>query len=205
MTTGFPPSPTYRSIFGGIAVAILIVLCFMFLGSIVKYFGAAFTFIPAKLGLIQIATRAEVIPVDLTASPTLLTINKGGRYQLYTDNYDLLVINDAVVAADAKPWLKINPAGKDMEVSITLVERGLTIYDTPLVKGRPVASFVITEPGEYAIIHPTRPTTAYIVPDYTTGKENLIKFLIFAQILALFLIARDIWGTLRDRKKSKEG
>jgi len=205
MTTGTPPPPTYRSIFGGIAVVVLILFGFIFLGNIVKYAGATLTFIPAKLGLIQVVTREELILIDLSVSPTSFTIRKAGHYSLFTDNYDLLVINDAVLAAGAKPWLKIRSANNnDEEISIALVGRGLAIYDTPLAKGRPVAAFEITEPGEYTIIHPTRPTSAYIVPDYTTGNENWINFLIIIQIAALILIIRDIRGALRDKKKTSE-
>ncbi len=202
MTTGTPPPPTYRSIFGGIAVVVLILLGFIFLGKIVKYVGAVLTFMPAKLGLIQVVTREELIPIDVSVSPTSFTISKAGRYSLFTDNYDLLVINDAVLAAGAKPWLKIRSVSNhDEEINITLVGRGLAIYDTPLAKGRPVAIFEIIQPGEYAITHPTRPTSAYIVPDYTTGNENLIYFFIIIQIVVLIIITRDIRGALRDRKK----
>lgn len=204
MNNGLPPSPTYRSIFGGIAIFVLIILCFMFLGDIIKYAGAVFTFIPSKLGLIQVATRKELIPVDLSVSPTSFAIRKVGHYWLYTDNYDLLVINDAVLAADAKPWLKIKSVSDTDEfIGVTLVERGLTIYDTPLAKGRPVAIFEITKPGEYTLTHPTRRVIAYIVPDYTTGSENLIRFIVIIQVIILLIIF-NILRALRYRKKNSE-
>ena len=78
------------------------------------------------------------------------------------------------------------------------------IYDTPLANGRPMVTFEITKPGEYTITHPTRPTTVYIIPDYTTGKENWINFLVVLQVVALIIIIRDIRGALRDRKKPIE-
>jgi hypothetical protein len=205
MTTGAPPPPTYRNIFGGIAVVVLILIGFIFLGNIVKYVGAALTFIPAKLGLIHVVTPEELIPIDLGVSPTPFVVSKAGRYSFFTDNYDLLVINDAALAAGAKPWLKIASASNsDEEISVTLVGRGLAIYDTPLAKGRPVATFEITQPGEYTIAHPTRPARAYIVPDYTTGKENLLNFFIIVQIVGLILVIHDIRGALRDRKKTSQ-
>jgi len=205
MTIGTPPPPTYRSIFGGIAVVVLLLMGFMFLGNIVKYVGATFTFIPAKLGLIQAVTRAELIPVDFSKSPTSFTIKKPGRYMLFTDNYDLLVINDAVLAANSKPWLKIRSVSNDNEeINITMIERGLTIYDTPLASGRPTVAFEITEPGEYTITHPTRPTSIYIVPDYVSGQEGLINFLILVQVVVLIVVIRDIRGAVRDRKKAGE-
>jgi len=201
MAIGNPPSPTFRSIFGGIGIVVLILLGFVFLANIVKFVGATFTFIPAKLGLIQVVKSEEVIAIDVSSSPTSITINEAGRYSLYVDNYDLLTINDAVVAGNAKPWFNIEFAktGENLN-SITLVERGLAIYDTPLAKGRPVATIDFPQPGEYIFIHPRRPATAYFLPDYTTGHESFIIFLIIVQVVALIIIIRDIWGALRSRK-----
>jgi hypothetical protein len=123
----------------------------------------------------------------------------------YTDNYDLLVINDAIVTAGAKPWFRLESLQNNaQEFNITLIERGLTIYDTPLAKGRPVARFNITQPGEFTVTHPIRPTNVYIVPDYITGNEGWINFLAIIQIVALILIIRDILGAVRDRKKTSK-
>src|SRR5438093_9444745 len=115
MTTGNPPSPTFRSIFGGIVIAVLILIGFIYLGDVLKYAGAALTFVPAKLGLIQVATREEIMPIDFSTSPTTFTISKAGHYSFFTDDYDLLVINDAVLAAGAKPWFKIRSASNNNE------------------------------------------------------------------------------------------
>lgn len=203
MTLGYPPAPTFRSIFAGIAAFVILLIAFLSIGSLIKFLGATLTFIPAKLGLIQVVTRQELIPVDMSAPQTSIAIKKAGRYALFTDNYDLLVINDAVVASDAKPWLKITPVDPNRtEIGVNLVKRGLAIYDTPVVKGRPVATFEITEPGEYTLTHPTRPTVAYILPDYTTGNENWIIFLMILQVIILAFIVRDIFGTIKERKKA---
>ena len=201
MTTGTPPQPTFRSIFAGIAIVLLIFLGFLSLSNLVKYVGAALTFIPGKLGLIHVVSSNEVMPVDMSTSPTKLTFTKPGRYSFFTDNYDLLVINDAIIESKGKPWLKIFTESKD-EIEITLIERGLAIFDTPLAKGRPAATFEITEPGMYTMNHPTRPMVAYIVPDYTTGRENWIVFLMISQIMVIVWIVRDIWASRNAKKNS---
>jgi hypothetical protein len=197
---GEPPSPTFRSIFGGIIVAVLLFLAFMNLSTVLKYAGAVLGFIPGKLGLIQVVKPQEVIPVDVTTSPTVINIPQPGIYMLYTDNYDLLVINDAVVEAGSKPWLKIE--GEDgEEIPVRLVERGLAIYDTIWAKGRPVAKFAIAKPGNYSIRHPSRPDEADIVPDYITGHENWIIFLFGLELAALIMIVLDIRRAIRSRRK----
>jgi len=199
---GEPPSPKFRSIFGGIALGILLLLAFLNLPILVKYTGAALTFLPGKLGLMQVVKSGEVLPVDMTTSPTAITFTKPGNYLLYTDNYDLLVINDAIAQQKEKAWFKIDT--KDGEsIKITLLSRAMAIYDTPLAKGRPVALFTITSPGNYIMTHPARPTFAYIVPDYTSGRENWITFLILAEVVFLFIVIRDIRGAIRSRKMNK--
>jgi len=203
MTAGHPPSPTFRSIFGGIAALVLLLLGFLFLGNIVKQIGMIFTFLPSKLGLIETVTRKELITMDMTESPTIINFNKAGKYLLYTDNYDLLVIHDAVVESNAKPWIKILTAD-EKELDFTLVGRGLKIYDTPLAKGRPTISFEITEPGEYVFIHPRRSIKSYIVPDYITGHEGFINFLIIVQVVVLIIIIIDIRNSLREKKKKSD-
>lgn len=199
---GAPPPPTFRSIFAGFSLGILLLLAFFNLPVLFKYTGAVLTFIPAKLGLIQVVRSQDVMPVDITTSPTSIAFEKPGDYVLYTDNYDLLVINDAVVEAGEKAWFKIETEDAE-SIDVTLVSRGMAIYDTPLAKGRPVALFKITNPGTYIWTHPSRPTLAYIVPDYTSGKENWITFLIIAELVVLVIVVRDIRGFIRSRKKNK--
>ena len=71
------------------------------------------------------------MPVDFHLSPTSITFTKPGRYLLYTDDYDLLVVNDAIIAANSKPWLNIQSESGE-PVQVGLIERGMAIYDTPL-------------------------------------------------------------------------
>ena len=181
MTTVLPPQPAFRSIFGGIALVAISILAFLNIDKIVKFTGAILTFIPSKLGLIQVVFRDEVMPVDMHSTPTSLTFTNPGRILLYTDNYDLLVINDAILAAKAKPWINIlSDSGEPVQVR--LIERGMAFYDTPLARGRPVASFEIAYPGDYTMMHPRRPINAYIVPDYTSGNEGTTSFIMWLEI-----------------------
>jgi hypothetical protein len=184
MTQGLPPKPTCLSIVGGILLTVVILAAFAFLPNMVKWVGAALTFVPAKLGLIRVVEPAEVIPVDMTDSPTNVEFVNAGHYVLYTANLDLLSINEAVLSAKAKPWFQLI-GGSGEKVAISMVERGLAIYDTPLARGRPVALFEITTPGQYSMLHPRRPDFTYVVPDYTSGEEGAITFYALVQAVAL--------------------
>lgn len=197
---GEPPSPTCRSIFAGIAGVVLLILAFFKLPTLVKYTGAVLAFIPSKVGLMQVVRPEEVIPVDMSTSPTSITFTQPGNYILYTDNYDLLVINDAVVEAGAKPWLKIEAESGD-SIQIDLVSRGMAFYDTVLAEGRPVAAFTIETPGTYLMIHPTRPLEVdKIVPNYTSGHESLITIIFIVELVILVIAIRDIRAAIRSRK-----
>lgn len=200
---GEPPPPTIRSIIAGISLGLLLLLAFLNLPILFKYSGAILTFLPGKLGLMQVVKPEEVIPVDMSTSPTRITFNKSGMYILYTDDYDLLVINDAVAGSGAKPWLKIETEG-GVHVGVKLIDRGLAIYDTPLAKGRPVATFDITVTGAHILTHPGRPVIAYIVPDYTSGHEGWINFLIIAELVALIIIIRDIRKAINALKENRQ-
>jgi hypothetical protein len=199
MNGGLPPQPTFRAIFGGIALLVILILAFLNIPKIIKYIGATLTFIPSQLGLFQVVSRNEVMPVDIHSSPTSITFTKPGRYLLYTDNYDLQVINDAIIAANGKPWVNIqSESGEPVQVS--LITRGMAIYDTPLAGGRPVVGFEIVSPGVYSMAHPRRPVNIYIVPDYLSGKEGKITFYICLEIVIVVLA---IWYFSQRRRTGK--
>jgi hypothetical protein len=174
---------------------VLLCTAFFALPNLVKWGGAVFTFLPAQLGLIDVVAPAEVRPVHMGQNPTAITFDQPGKFALFTQNFDLLVINDAVVAAHSKPWIKV-VASDGREVPVTLVERGMSFFDTPFAKGRPVALFEITEPGTYNMRHPTRDDFTYIVPDYTFGREGWI---IFWMLLQLAIVAAGAWYWMRKR------
>lgn len=181
MTTGAPPSPSYRSIILGVLLAVLLLAAVLRMADLVKLTGAALMFLPARLGLVDMVARDEVIQLDFSSSPTTVEFVAPGPYLLYTNNYDLLVINDAVLESDAPPWLSATAASGD-PVDLELVERGLIPFDTPLARGRPVARLLILGVGQYSIVHPRRPTQVYVVPDYITDR---IGFLTLASVMEI--------------------
>jgi hypothetical protein len=185
MTTAIPRQPTIGSIVIGIALFIVAFLAFLRLPDVVKFAGVALMYVPAKVGLVDMITPQEVIPFSLAENPSTVTFTSSGQYLLYLNNYDLLVIHDAVVASDSKPWLKIQSENLNTEVELALLSRGLAWYDTPFAPGRPVVSFRIDQPGEYKIIHPTRLDSASIVPDTTSGKEPLFTFWALVEVALL--------------------
>lgn len=182
MTAGLPKQPTIGSIVIGISLFIAALLAFLRLPDVIKYTGTALMYVPAKVGLIDMVMPQDVIPMSLAKNPSSVIIPSAGRYMMYVNNYELLVVHDAVVEGHSKPWMKIHSENPGTEVAITLIGRGLAWYDTPFAPGRPVISFTIDQPGEYVVVHPVRPDTAYFVPDTLTGKESRITFWVLAEI-----------------------
>ena len=202
MTTldGEAPAPTFRSILAGIAAAILVFMAFFNLPILFKSVGAVLGFVPDKLGLIHTVHADEVIEVDLSVSPSSIAIPKPGDYVLYTGNYDLLVINDAVVEAQSDGWLTMKSENGD-SIPVRFISRAMAWYDTIYAKGRPVATFSIEAPGTYTITHPTRHDAASIVPNYVSGRENLITFIYLVEVAILVFIVWDIRGAIRERRR----
>jgi len=200
MTTGLPKQPSISSILVGIGLFILVFLAFLRLADVIKFAGTALMFVPAKLGLIDMVMPDEVIPLSLAENPTSIQLPEPGRYLVYLNNYDLLVVHDAVVAGNSKPWIKIKPENSDTQINVTLIGRGLTWYDTPFAAGRPVATFTIDQPGTYHVTHPAYPDVAYVVPDTLTGKESRITFWVLAEI---GLIAGTVFYATRKRRAAR--
>jgi len=204
MTTGLPKPPTFRSIFLGIALSIIALLAFFRIADVVKYTGTALMYVPAKLGLIDMVTPKDVIPLPLEENPSLVTIPSPGQYAMYLNNYDMLVVHDAIVARDADPWMKLQSEDLDTQVELILIGRGLTWYDTPFARGRPVVTFTIDQPGTYQFTHPARPDNMYLVPDTITGKESLITFWVLAEIALIcgvvFYIVRRRTASIREQR-----
>ena len=189
MIAGLPKPPTCLSIGLGISLFILSFLALFRIPDIVKSTGLMLMFIPAKLGFIDVVMPLDVVPHSIDRNPSTITISEPGQYFFYTDNYDLLVINDAIAGTDAKPWLNMQSTESGVKVEVTMVERGLSIFDTPFAHGRPVLMFTIAEPGTYLMMHPTRPGNyLFLVPDLTTGKENLILFVIAVEVVLVGIV-----------------
>jgi hypothetical protein len=183
-------APRTRSIILGIAAFLVLVMLILSLGDLTKWVGAAFMFIPARLGLIQQVTAADVIPVDLSTNPTRVEITRPGLYALYAGDRSLLEMALDAESKRGQPWanIKFIPGGE--KVPVSFVARGLTLYDTPLAKGRPVFSVTIKSAGTYEIQHPVRPVIIAIVPDLTSGNECTLGafFIIQLAIIAYFPI-----------------
>ena len=189
MTAGLPKPPTCLSIGLGISLFILSLLALFRIPDIVKSTGMALMFVPAKLGIIDMVMPQDIVSQPIEHNPSTITISKSGYYFFYTDNYDLLVINDAIAGSDAKPWLNMQSTESGVKVEVTMVERGLSIFDTPFAHGRPVLMFTIAEPGTYLMMHPTRPGNClFLVPDLTTGKENFILFVIAVEVALVGMV-----------------
>jgi len=210
MTAGLPEQPTFRSIFLGIALFIIALLAFFRIADVVKYTGTVLMYVPSKLGLIDMVMPKDVIPLPLEENPSLITIPAAGQYVMYLNNYDMLVVHDAVVASDTKPWMKLQSENLDTQVKLTLIGRGLTWYDTPFARGRPVVTFKIDQPGTYQFMHPARQDFMYLVPDTMTGKESRITFWVLAEIaliggVVFYIFRRRTASTREQHLKILEG
>lgn len=182
-------APRVLAIVGGVIIFLILLIAFFSLAQVVKSFGNIFLFIPDQLGILQTVKRTEIAEVNMQHPPTYLQFDQPGLYTVYTVDYDLLVINDELIAHQAEPWLKIKEMATGQYVQVDYVERGLRIYDTPLAKGRPIHLFFIKDPGLYEISHLTRDASIFFLPDYLTGNEDLLAFSYLAQFAALVLIA----------------
>lgn len=175
-------SPKLTSIMGGILLAILLLIGLCMLGSVVKSIGSAVLFLPAQLGVLSQVRAADVATLDMQHSPSMLAFARPGLYHVYTADLDLLETAAALEASDAEAWLTIRSARSGEEVPVSIVTRGVRPYDTPHAPGRPILSFALRTPGEYILIHPSRPVTVAVVPDYTTGKETTLVLAALAEM-----------------------
>ncbi len=181
-------SPTIFAILAGVIVFIILLIAFFTLGQVVKSFGNVFLFLPDRLGILQTAKRTEIAEVTMSNPPTELYFEKPGLYTVYTNDYDLLVINDEIAKHKLDPWLKITEISSGKPIKVGYVERGLRIYDTPLAKGRPIHTFYIETPGAYEIGHVTKPVSITFLPDYMTGNEDLIAISYLTQLAILLAV-----------------
>lgn len=198
---GYRP-PRIRSILLGIALVVIVLVFLCSLSQVVKWIGAAFLYLPDRLGLVRMVTADEAIPVDLASQSNTIRIPAAGRYEVFVADYDLLKLSDDMSAGGALPWLKITRAGTDATLPIAYVTRGLVPYDTPVVPGRPVLAVEVSEAGEYVLLHTVRRVTIWIVPDYTTGNESRILGVIAAQVLILMIILGSVY--IRRQQKMQE-
>ncbi len=192
--------PKIMNILLGILASVAVILAIGHLSSVVKWTGAALLFIPARLGVVQQVSQAEVVSIDFSTSPSQVFFPSAGRYAFYTSNHELLVITDEVIDSESDPWLVVT-SSRSERLPVGYITRGLAMYDTPLADGRPIFSFEVPAPGVYTVVHPTRPLlTAHFVRDYITGQERLYKNILLGEILAIIAVV----GLLAYRRQLKK-
>jgi hypothetical protein len=201
-------APRFRDILLGVTALVILLVAFINLGAVVKFVGAGLLVIPSMLGITQVVGSQEISVYDLSTSPTLVGISQPGRYAVYAYDYDSLTISDQLEEAGATPWITLKSQVTRRAVPTSYVGRGLRLYDTYLAKGRPVLTFVITQPGIYLMYHPTRSATISVVRDYVTGKERILALSILAQIAVVviplaFLFTRRYLARLNARKAAQ--
>ena len=172
--------PKLRSILAGIALFCAILGFFAVLPEAIKWAGYPLLWLPARLGLVNQVTVAAVQSFDLATPPNQMVASTVGRYAVYTRDSDLLALE--LVAT--RPWLNVSALVTGERAPAYLVPRGLRPYDTPLALGRPVLTFVVDTPGvyEFSRVMLSPPELVSVVPDYVTGKEKVINFLMLSQL-----------------------
>ena len=192
--------PSFGQIGLGIAVFLLVLALIWTIPSTLKPVGNLFLAIPQRLGLVQPVTPAELIAIDLSQpSPASFEIAQPGRYAIFTDDYELLLL-DVESGQTTPPWLKMRSLATGQTVDLRRVERGARPYDSRLVAGRPIFAFEVAAPGRYGITYPSRPAVVTVAPDYTTGKETLL-FVAYAVQLAVLLAPFVLIGYRRYQRK----
>lgn len=182
MVVAYYRAPTFRSIAGGLFVLALLLFLLCSIGQLVRWMGSALLLIPAALGMVEQVRPGDVRAIDIRTSPSLIWIEKPGRYAVYTDSLELLEITDNLIAARAKPWLAIRNTATGQAVPVAFVERGVIIFDTPLASGRAIFAFDIPEAGSYELTHLTRRTTLTLTPDYVTGNEGKLMLIVAIEL-----------------------
>ncbi len=182
-------------------VIVLILLCS--LSQTVKWIGAGLLYLPDRLGFIRVVKASEVVPVDLSQQSNGVDFTTAGRYQVFVDDLDLLKLTDDMAIGNAPPWMTVTSADTGARLDLTYVQRGLLPYDTPVVPGRPVLAFVVSEPGEYTLVHTTRRVTVWLVPDYTTGSEGKILGAMGAQVLVILMILGALYIQRQQKRQDR--
>ncbi len=195
--------PAFRNILIGIVLAgALVFLLVGALAQVVKWAGQPFLILPSMLGLTGLVMPADVQHASLNTLGDTLQFNHAGRYALYTSNWDLLELTEKSLQQQRKPWLVITSQMSGTEVPVSYVERGLRPYDTPFAPGRPVMTFVIPAFGFYTVRHPDSAAGIALAPDYTTGREAAVAWLMAAQAALVALSLAVVSGQRYARRRT---
>jgi len=203
METNQAGQPKIISIVIGVVFFAALLAVFLSLGEVVKLAGAPFLFLPVKLGLVEEVTASEVIHFNLNTRETTLDFKSPGRYVLYTADLDLLEITNALEAAKAEPWLKVQSQTEGETAAVSFVRRGLCPFDSALARGRPVFTFAIETPGVYVLRHPARKVAVAILPDAITGKEGVLALAYILQVGFLLGLAGILFYRARSNRSKR--
>ena len=196
--------PTVRNILLGILLFAVMLAFLGYLGDITKWTGELLYFLPSRFGLIERVRPHEVIILEFSENPSQVYFPAPGRYAFYTSNIDLLEMSNVLMASPgAIPWLVFTSNSTSRVVPVEFIHRGLSIYDTPFARGRPIFSFYIPEAGTYTLAHPTRDTYVYLTPDSFTGREQLLVVVALAEIIPLGLLIAWL-STGRSRRRMRD-
>lgn len=188
--------PTWltRLIGPGIALVVLVFLV-LFIQTpieVVKLIGTPLQILPTLVGITPFIPPQEILTIDLHTGPVVVTISRPGNYAIYSDDQQILMrtgmIETALGAASGNTWVKIRSVERGEDAPGAYVARGASLWDTLAVRGRPLMTFVIAEPGQYEILYPPQSGTVSFAPDYTTGREAIILLAWAAQIAVIALI-----------------
>lgn len=178
-------APRFRDIGLGVLIVVIALVALLQLGSVVKLAGAALYWLPVQLGLLRQANASQVWRYDLRTLPEVISFPAAGRYLVYTGDYDLLVVTDALREKELTPWLVVSDADTGQPVPAYYVKRGMRVYDSHLAPGRPVFGMEIARAGLYSLASPHRPAEIALVRDYVTGNERRIVSIFMVELLLL--------------------
>jgi hypothetical protein len=178
-------APRLRDIGLALIVVVIALVAFLRLGDVMKLTGAAFYWLPVRLGLLRQANASQVWRYDLPTLPEAIDFPAPGRYLIYTGDYDLLVATNALCEKEAPAWLTVFDADTGERAPTHCVTRALRLYDNHLAPGRPVFGVEIARAGLYGLKAPRRPAEIAIVRDYVTGNEGRIAAVFAAELLLL--------------------
>ncbi len=199
----------YSPIALGVILFILLLVVLCSLSDLIKFAGYPLLWLPEQLGFVEVVHPRDVTVIHMSEGRDhTVQFPKTGWYQVYTNDYDLLLATDDLAVRGGKPWISArDPSGS--AAGIGYIQRGLRPYDSPFAKGRPVLTIYAGEPGQYSLRHPTKPTDLTITPDYTTGNEFTIYFFYILQLAVLsapfaYLIYRSRTRTVQRVKSVKQ-
>ena len=177
---------TFRQIFSGTLFGFSLVL----LVSIFVFTGIGFQLlvaIPTQLGLIEILSPEDIIPLQLPHTEQI-TFTETGKYGIYTQ--------ERFIEARAIAIQDVNQTNLILEQ-----QENRTIYNTELLQGTLIYTFTVSETGQYTVSSPTGANaTLLIAPIYGATNTRTLLLFYLTPIIAIALIW---WGILRFRDRGR--